>query len=145
MNKFPSKAEVERVRQAYPVGSVVEIVSMSDPYTDMPSGTKGVVTAVDDTGTVFARWTNGSGLGAVYGEDVIRKVTSRAEIIKVQARAVTKLPNCPNMFSKNEVFELAVANGYHEFADFTFDHGDLYGAFILTGELPAEIDTEERL
>ena len=29
---------------------------------------------VDDTGTVFVRWDNGSGLGIVYGVDRIRKL-----------------------------------------------------------------------
>ena len=47
---------------------------MSDPYRDMPAGLCGTVTHVDDTGTVFADWENGSTLGAVFGEDRIRRV-----------------------------------------------------------------------
>ena len=34
----------------------------------------GTVRSVDDTGTVFVRWDNGSGLGVVYGVDRIRKL-----------------------------------------------------------------------
>ena len=34
----------------------------------------GTVRSVDDTGTVFASWDNGSGLGVVYGVDRIRKL-----------------------------------------------------------------------
>jgi hypothetical protein len=47
---------------------------MNDPYRDMPPGLKGTVKSVDDTGTVFVSWENGSGLGVVYGEDKIRKL-----------------------------------------------------------------------
>ena len=39
-----------------------------------PAGLRGTVTHVDDTGTVFAKWQNNSSLGAVYGEDRIRRV-----------------------------------------------------------------------
>jgi hypothetical protein len=72
--KFPSKEQVERVRLAYPIGSRVELVAMSDPYTTLKPGTLGTVDFVVDTGTVFCVWDGGSTLGAVYGVDVIRRV-----------------------------------------------------------------------
>lgn len=74
-NGFPSKATVERVREAYPPGCRVELVSMDDPYnTRLQPGEQGTVRAVDDTGTVFVSWDCGSGLGIVYGVDRIRKL-----------------------------------------------------------------------
>lgn len=72
--KFPSRETVEKIREQYPESTKVELVSMNDPYRDMPPGLKGTVKSVDDTGTVFIRWENGSSLGAVYGEDEIRKL-----------------------------------------------------------------------
>ncbi len=72
--KFPSREAVAKIREQYPKGTKVELVSMSDPYLDMPPGLKGTVKSVDDTGTVFVSWENGSCLGAVYGEDKIRKL-----------------------------------------------------------------------
>ncbi|MCM1411054.1 MAG: DUF4314 domain-containing protein [Lachnospiraceae bacterium] len=72
--KFPSQEIVERIRKQYPAGAKVELVSMNDPYRDMPPGLKGTVKSVDDTGTVFVSWENGSSLGAVYGEDEIRRL-----------------------------------------------------------------------
>lgn len=72
--KFPSRETVEKMREQYPEGTKVELISMNDPYRDMPPGLKGTVKSVDDTGTVFVRWENGSSLGAVYGEDKIRKL-----------------------------------------------------------------------
>jgi len=74
MNKFPSKETVERLRQMYPSGCRVELVSMDDPYTKLEPGDQGTVKFVDDIGTIFVNWDCGSGLGIAYGEDVCRKV-----------------------------------------------------------------------
>jgi hypothetical protein len=134
MNRFPSKEQVERVCKQYPIGSVVEIVSMADPFRDMPSGTMGVVTGVDDTGTVFANWTNRSSLGAVYGEDIIRKVERKSDIIKTQCRLVG-LTGRTNMFDSKAAFEIALEMGFDELADFIFMNTKAYSNLILTGEL----------
>ena len=75
MNSLHMRPEVlKRIREKYPVGCTVEIIEMCDSYRDMPAGLRGRVTHVDDTGTVFADWENGSTLGAVFGEDRIRRV-----------------------------------------------------------------------
>ena len=75
MNNLHMRPEMlKRIREKYPVGCTVEIIEMCDPYRDMPAGLRGTVTHVDDTGTVFAEWENGSTLGAVFGEDRIRRV-----------------------------------------------------------------------
>lgn len=70
--KFPNKAQVEGVRKAYPKGTRVELVSMSDPYTTLKTGDLGTVAFVDDIATVFVNWDNGSTLGVVYNEDAIK-------------------------------------------------------------------------
>ena len=72
--KFPNKETVERVRKQYPRGARVELVTMTDPYSTLMPGDQGTVDFVDDTATVFVLWDNGSTLGAVYGEDVIRQL-----------------------------------------------------------------------
>lgn len=74
MNGFPSKEIVERLRQQYPKGTRVELISMNDPYTKLKPGDRGTVTMVDSIGTVFVRWDCGSDLGVAYGEDHIRKI-----------------------------------------------------------------------
>lgn len=51
------------------VGKRISLVSCSDPYTRLTHGDEGVVTFVDDLGTVHVKWDNGSNLGLVYGED----------------------------------------------------------------------------
>lgn len=71
--KMVSSGIVSYLRAQYPVGTEVELVQMDDPHAP-PVGTKGTVMFVDDIGTVHVAWSSGSFLGAVYGEDVIRKV-----------------------------------------------------------------------
>lgn len=60
-------------KEKYKHGDRVELVKMEDIQAP-PVGTKGTVRFVDDVGTVFVRWESGSGLGAIMGVDVIRKV-----------------------------------------------------------------------
>ena len=74
--KFPSREIVERIRREYPAGTRVELVRMDDAQAP-PTGTKGTVKSVDDTGSLLMRWDNGSGLNVVYGEDIVRKVGDR--------------------------------------------------------------------
>jgi hypothetical protein len=73
MNNFPSREIVERIRKQYPVGCQVELVRMDD-FQAPPIGTKGIVTGVDDTGSIMVRWENGSSLNVVYGEDLCRRI-----------------------------------------------------------------------
>lgn len=82
-NQFPRKEIVERIRAEFPKGTRVVLDYMNDPYRDMPSGMEGIVRGVDDTGTIFVNWSNGSGLGVVYGEDQCHKVGKTAEEKKV--------------------------------------------------------------
>lgn len=73
--RFPSMEIVQQVRQQYPIGCRVELVSMgADPYSKLKPGDQGTVKTVDDTGTVFVCWDCGSSLGMVYGEDHIRRL-----------------------------------------------------------------------
>lgn len=65
---------LKRLREKYTPGSKVELLCMNDPYRDMPPGLRGVVSFVDDTGTIFVNWSNGSTLGVVFGEDECQKV-----------------------------------------------------------------------
>jgi len=51
-----------------------------------------------------------------------------------QIMALCKLPNCPNMFDIQAVFELALEQNFDDLADYIFSATDRYSAFILTGE-----------
>ena len=73
--RFPSRETVERIRREYPAGTRVELIRMDDVQAP-PAGTLGTVLGVDDTGSLLMQWDTGSGLNAVYGEDIVRKVGS---------------------------------------------------------------------
>lgn len=74
MNRLPSKAIIESIRQRFPAGTRVELVRMNDPYSKLKPGDRGTVEFVDDIGTVFCSWDRGSSLGVVYGEDEVIKI-----------------------------------------------------------------------
>lgn len=69
-----SKEQLTALRERYPKGTRVELVSMNDPYRTIPIGSLGTVKFVDDIGTVHISWDCGSSLGAAFGEDTIRTV-----------------------------------------------------------------------
>ncbi len=74
MRGFPSKKELEKIRQMYPAGTRIEVDSMEDPYHPIASGTKGTVKFVDDAGTIHCAFDNGCSLGVIPGEDGFHKI-----------------------------------------------------------------------
>ncbi|MCD8235226.1 MAG: DUF4314 domain-containing protein [Prevotellaceae bacterium] len=87
MNHFPSQQTVEGIRDTYKAGTVVVLDHMTDTQAP-PTGTFGVVECVDDIGTVFVRWSTGSGLGVAYGEDSIHAASAyEAALYKIQCEA----------------------------------------------------------
>jgi len=55
-------------------GKRIELISTSDPYTNLRPGDRGTIDFVDDMGTIHVTWDNGSTLGLVPGEDQYRFV-----------------------------------------------------------------------
>lgn len=47
------------------VGKRVELEYTDDPYTKLVAGQRGTVDFIDDMGTIFVRWENGSRLGLI--------------------------------------------------------------------------------
>ena len=72
--RFATREIVEQLKKQYPRGTRVELVFMNDPYANVMPGDRGTVNTVDDIGTIFVNWDNGSGLGVAYGEDKVRIV-----------------------------------------------------------------------
>jgi hypothetical protein len=94
MMQFPSKETVARLRDMYPPGTQVELISMDDPYSKLKPGDKGRVDFVDDGGTLHTVWDNGSYLGIVYGVDHVRKIDGKKEAVQVQ-------PDCAPVIRPN--------------------------------------------
>lgn len=71
-----SKEALATLREKFTEGSRVKLVHMDDPFnTKLFPGSLGTVRHVDDMGTIHISWDCGSSLGAVYGEDVVVKVS----------------------------------------------------------------------
>ena len=68
--------EVKALRDRYPVGTRIERVERADAQAP-PTGTKGTVYGVDDTGSILVSWDNGSQLNVIFGVDIIRKTTDK--------------------------------------------------------------------
>ena len=75
MNRFPSREQVERLRQQYPEGTKICCDYMQDDPRPIQPGTMGRVLFVDDVGTVHCAFDNGRQLGLVSGVDSFHIVT----------------------------------------------------------------------
>lgn len=70
-----SKLDIRGIKARFPKGTKIELISMVDEDFAPPSGTKGLVTHVDDLGTVFVEWEDGSGLGLIPDKDEFRIIS----------------------------------------------------------------------
>ena len=68
-----TQTELERLRQQYPKGTRLKLISMEDPQ-GVPEGTVGEVELVDDIGQIHVRWETGSGLALIPEVDRFQKV-----------------------------------------------------------------------
>ena len=108
MNEFERmRRRAEMVKKQFPQGTRIELVSMNDPYSPVPSGMRGTVDCVDDIGTIFPTWDDGRSLGLVYGEDRFRKLTpEELEAMDIVRKGLNGLKadeaveNVLNMFSR---------------------------------------------
>ena len=66
----------ERHRQSYPKGTRLMLLSMEDPYSPVPPGTRGSVEFVDDMAQIFMHWDNGRTLPLNSDVDSFRKLTA---------------------------------------------------------------------
>lgn len=55
-------------------GTRIELVHTTDPQPGIEPGDQGVVTFVDDLGTIHVKWANGLTLGLVPGQGAFRVV-----------------------------------------------------------------------
>lgn len=68
--QFPNKIELAMLRQKYPAGTTVQLISMDDVQAP-PVGTIGKVQFVDDAGGIHVKWQNGSSLAVIPGVDSV--------------------------------------------------------------------------
>ena len=78
MNRWPTREQVQRIRDRYPPGTRLRLNHMDDPQA-VPDGTEGTVQAVDDAGQLLMKWDNGRSLSLVPGEDSFSVIPQRQE------------------------------------------------------------------
>ena len=66
---FLDQKKVQRIKEQYPEGTRIRLMSMDDPYAPISPGTEGTVDFVDDAGQIHMKWDNGRGLALIPGED----------------------------------------------------------------------------
>lgn len=72
----PNKKMLAMLRNAFPKGMRVKLLSMDDPQAP-PAGTEGTIIGVDDMGSILVHWDNGSSLSIIpEAGDQIEKVHS---------------------------------------------------------------------
>jgi hypothetical protein len=134
MYNFPSQEEVSYLRRKYPEGTRITLkATLVDPYAEQKPGDMATVKGVDDGGNIRCNWDNGSSLSLISGVDKF-EVQGVTDEVYEEIMQLRKLPNCCNMFSVREVFELAVANDLYFLADFLFENSYTYTNFIISGK-----------
>ncbi|EJU28009.1 DUF4314 domain-containing protein [Selenomonas sp. CM52] len=73
--KVPSREQIVALRQKYPKGMMVELISMEDMQAPPPH-TLGEVQGVDDAGQILVHWQTDSSLNLLPGIDSFRIVQS---------------------------------------------------------------------
>ena len=131
-NGFPDRKTVERLREQYPDGTRVRLLSMDDPQAP-PIGTEGTVNGVDDAGNIMVSWDSGGGLNLVYGVDSFQIVPTMTDKVREQILAV-RATGRTNMFDTNAVQVIADEMRFYDLVVFIEEHRDKYAHFILTGE-----------
>jgi len=133
MNNIPTQEIITQLRNQYPEGTRVKLISMDDPYTNLKSGDRGFVTKVDDIGTVHIQWDNGSNLGAAYGADHIITIPYITDTLLEEIMSVRSAGQC-NMLDTTAVQRYAFDHDYYNLVIFLETDRKTYTNFILKGE-----------
>lgn len=76
---FLRDLSTDEIKNEFPVGTRIHLVTMWDDLQPVPPGTEGTVSHVDDAGTIHMRWDTGSSLGLIYGKDTFYIVPAKED------------------------------------------------------------------
>lgn len=86
---WPKKEEVNKIREEYPEGTIIELNYMDD-VSAPPKGTRGVVTSVDDIGNIHLLWEVPCGLALIPSKDSFKKVGFNPSLLDVPCKELKK-------------------------------------------------------
>ena len=78
MNHYPSKEQVQALRERYPPGTLVQLTADMQGER-FQAGDIGKVTAIDDAGQIHLAWQKGGSLALIPGVDSFRKIDAEKE------------------------------------------------------------------
>ena len=131
-NGFPDRKTVERIRQQYPPGTRIRLLSMDDAQAP-PAGTEGKVRGVDDAGHILMSWSGGGSLSLIYGVDSFEVLPTMTDKVREHILAV-RATGRTNMFDINAVQVIADEMHFYDLVVFIEEHKEKDTHFILTGE-----------
>lgn len=76
-HRVHSEEEIKAIKEKYIPGTELELIKIYDYINSVPAGATGVVTNVDDIGTIHVTWDNGSTLGLVVGIDKFKIINRK--------------------------------------------------------------------
>ena len=100
---FTSEKMVKFLREKYPPGTRIRLVSMEDPYAPVAPGTEGTLVCVDDAGQFQMKWDNGRTLALIPGEDSFTVL--RMYLVVDAVRFSVPVHDASDLFLLHAVFE----------------------------------------
>lgn len=80
---FASRETIKALREKYPAGTRIRLLSMEDPYAPVAPGTEGTLVCVDDAGQFQMKWDNGRTLALIPGEDSFTVLPTKRSMLKL--------------------------------------------------------------
>lgn len=98
--------KVESIKRRYPAGTRILLEKMNDPYSPVPSGTRGTVILVDDAGQLQMQWDNGKTLALIPGKDWFRKLTRQELAAEQLLDESPAKPQAPMIGANGNIYNL---------------------------------------
>ncbi|MBQ9016114.1 MAG: DUF4314 domain-containing protein [Firmicutes bacterium] len=74
-NRVYTNAFIRRLREKYPEGTRIELISLYDPCrADLVFGDQGTIMHIDNNANISVTWDNGCFCNLIYDDDVFRVI-----------------------------------------------------------------------